>query len=170
MLLYLKMRVLLDLRAVSPDEYSGSYLAAALAVGALLGLVAQQAWAWIGRRVISGLHGETRAQELRLVWGTSAAPQALHLLVLLPLDLLIAGPAAFTSESLDTVAAAWVAISIAVGLSLAVWSAFLFLRGIEVAAELPVSRALAGSVVALVLFVVVVGTPVVLGSLGGGGA
>ena len=39
MLLYLKMRVLLDLRAVSPDEYSGSYLVAALAVGALLGLV-----------------------------------------------------------------------------------------------------------------------------------
>jgi hypothetical protein len=56
------------------------------------------------------------------------------LLVLAPLDLLLVGEQAFVaSDTGDSVALAWLALSTAASVSLAVWSAYVFAKGTHVA-------------------------------------
>jgi hypothetical protein len=75
------------------------------------------------------------ARDLRLVWGAAAFPQMFALAVLLPSDVLVVGPEAFTTARLtDPVSSAWASLSIAVGVALALWSWGLLAKGVEVAA------------------------------------
>ncbi|MBW3595399.1 MAG: hypothetical protein KY391_07450, partial [Actinobacteria bacterium] len=142
MSLWLKIGALGGFREVCSSEQVGAFIAAALVLGALLGLVAQALWGVVGRAVLRGMHGDAERGSLRLVWGASAFPQVLVLALLLPLDLLIVGTDAYTTGSLaDPLATAWAAFSIAIGISLAVWSLFLFVRGVEVAGGLTFWRA-----------------------------
>jgi len=77
----------------------------------------------------------------------------LSLVMLLPLDLAIVGEDTFTTEPLrDPVATGWAALSIALATVLALWGAWLFVRGVGVAAELPLARAAAGALIAALCF------------------
>jgi hypothetical protein len=133
MLLWLKLGSLLGTREISAADFRWSYLVAATIGGALIAVVAQALWG-LGAAASFRLGGRpTRARDLRLVWGASAFPQVLALLLLLPLDVLIVGPETFMSTRLtDPLATGWAAISIALAVSLAVWSTYLFARGIQV--------------------------------------
>lgn len=166
MSLWLKLGAMTGLREVCTNENVGLFIAVALVIGAALGLVAQMVWGAVGPPTIRGLRGETSRGSLRLVWGASAFPQVAALLLLLPLDLLIVGVDTYTTGSLDDpLATAWAAFSIAVGISLGVWSLFLFVRGVEVAGGIGSWRAVVATAAAALCFVLVVGAPVVAGSI-----
>jgi hypothetical protein len=170
MLLWLKLGSLLGLRDVARVEFQWSYLIVAAVAGAMLGLVVQLIWGYVGAAAARLFGGEGTARDLRVVWGASDFPQVIGLAVLLPLDLLIVGSDTFTSERLsDPLATGWAAISIALSLSLAVWTLFIFVRGMEVATSVSLIKAIALTLVSLVVMGVVVGGSVVgAAALGGG--
>lgn len=170
MLLWLKLGSLLGFRDVARVEFKWSYLIVAAVAGALLGLVAQSIWGYAGSVAARAFGGQAPARDLRVVWGASDFPQVIGLAVLLPLDLLIVGSDTFTSEKLgDSLATGWAAISIALSLSLAVWTLFIFVRGVEVATSVSLLKAIALSLVGLVVMGVVVGGSVMgAAALGGG--
>ena len=166
MALWMKVGSLTGLRQICSDNYVGLYIALALVVGAVLGLLAQALWGAVGPAGIRGLRGETDRGSVRLVWGASAFPQVVVLAVLLPLDLLIVGTEAFTTGSLDDpLSTAWAAFSIAIGISLGIWSLFLFVRGVEVAAGLGFWKAVVATIGAALCLLVVVGAPVVASAM-----
>lgn len=155
-LLWLKVSPLLGLRAESAQAYRWEFIAFAGLLGAIFSLLGQLAWSFAGEAAIRSLGGETERRDLRLVWGAALAPQMIALVFLLPFDLLIVGPELFTSARLeDTVASAWAALSVALGLSLAVWSLVILVRGAEVVSKLSLRRS-AIAVFACVLCTVVV--------------
>ena len=164
--LWLKIGALTGLRRVCTDEYIASFIVATLVLGAVLGLIAQAIWGAVGSPTLRALHGEANRGSLRLVWGAAAFPQVVSLVVLLPLDLLIIGSDAYATSSLDDpLSTAWAAFSIAIGISVAVWSLFLFIRGIEVAAGVRFWRAVGAASVAVLCFAAIVSAVVVAGSL-----
>lgn len=170
MLLWLKLGSLLGVRDVAAVEFRWSYLVVAAVAGAGLALIAQLVWGYLGAAASSrGAGGHPPARDLRVVWGASAFPQILGLALLLPLDLIIVGTDTFTSERLgDSLATAWAALSIALSFSLAVWSLFIFVRGVEVAASVSVVKALGITFVGVVcLFGIVGGSVAVAAALGG---
>ena len=157
MLLWLKVSVLAGLRVDSTVTFRWSFLVAAALVGGILGLIAQFVWGLLGTRLIERIGGEVTVREIRMVWGASAFPQVFGLLVLVPLDLLIVGPSTFTSARLaDSVASAWAALSIAIALSLTLWSLYLFIKGVSVVSGIRLRKALGASTVALLCLAVVV--------------
>jgi hypothetical protein len=150
MFLWLKLSVLAGLRADSTVTFRWSFLVAAGVLGAILGLIAQFAWGAAGAGFIRRLGGDVTAREIRMVWGASAFPQVFGLLILVPLDLIIVGPSTFTSEKLsDSVASAWAALSIAIALSLMLWSLYLFVKGVSVVSGIRFRKALLASTAAL---------------------
>jgi hypothetical protein len=153
------------MREVCTDRFVGVNIAAALLLGALLGLIAQAIWGLVGPATVRSLRGDTEGRSLRLVWGASEFPQVLALALLLPLDLLIIGTDAYTTASLeDPLSTAWAAFSIAIGISLTVWSLFLFIRGVEVAGGVGFWRAVAATGAALLCWVALIGVLVLIGS------
>lgn len=164
--LWLKVGAISGLREVCTDRFVGVNIAAALLLGALLGLIAQALWGLVGPAAVRGLRGgETESRSLRLVWGASEFPQVLALALLLPLDLLIIGTDAYTTTSLDDpLSTAWAAFSIAIAISLTVWSLFLFIRGTEVAGELGFWKAAAATGGALLCWVALILVLVLIGS------
>ena len=160
--LWLKMGALFKLRQVCTAEYIPAYVALALVVGAVLALIAQFAWGAFGRSVIESLKGSAGSSGLRLVWGASALPQILVLVVLIPLDLLIVGTPTFTTQPLnESLSTAWAAFSIALSVSLAVWSIYLFVRGVEVVGGLPARRAVVATAFAALCLAVAMAALVV---------
>lgn len=160
--LWLKGGALLGVRNVCTPDRVGQYIAGSLVLGALFALLAQLLWGGIGPRAMRMFHTETAGRDLRLVWGASAFPQVFALVLLLPLDLAIVGTDTFTTASLgDSLATAWAAFSIALGISVGVWSLFLFVRGLEVAGGISKGRALVGTVVAIACLAAVIGAVVV---------
>lgn len=144
MLLWLKVRALVGFRALAPSDFSWGYFVAGLVFAALVAVAAQVAWSFLAPRVGGPDAGSPRS--FRAVWALSAFPQIPALLVLAPLDVLLVGSDAFTaSDGGDSVALAWMALSTALSVSLAVWSAFVFAKGTQVAA-----RAAAGRTAAVV--------------------
>lgn len=170
MLLWLKLGSLLGFRDVARSEFEWSYLAVAAVAGAILGLVTQAIWGYAGAGAARVFGAQAPPRDLRIVWGASDFPQVIGLALLLPLDLLIVGSDSFTSEKLgDPLATGWAAISIALSLSLAVWTLFIFVRGVEVAASVSLLKAIALSLVGFAVMVVVVGGSVAgAAALGGG--
>ena len=164
--LWLKVGGLAGLREVCTTQYLAVNITAALVLGAILGLLCQAVWALVGVPVVRGLRGETDRGSLRLVWGASAFPQVVALFILVPLDLLIVGTSTYTGASLeDPLSTGWAAFSIAIGISVAVWSLFLFIRGIEVAGGIGFWRAVVAAGTAVLCFAAVVGGLVVAGSM-----
>ena len=166
MSLWLKLGALTGLRQACSEQGVILIIAVALAVAAVLGVLAQALWGVLGSPMVRALRGDTDRGSLRLVWGASAFPQVVALVALLPLDLLIVGTRTYMTGSLDDpLATAWAAFSIALGISLAVWSLFLFIRGVEAAGGIGFWRAAAAATVAALCFVLIVGAPVIVGSL-----
>ena len=170
MLLWLKLGSLVGVRDVAEVEFRWSYLAVAAVAGALLAVIAQLAWGALGSLVLRVFGAPSPARDLRVVWGASAGPQIFGLALLLPLDLLIVGTDSFTSERLgDSLATGWAAMSIALSFSLAVWSLFIFVRGVEVAASISLVKALGMTLVGIAVLVAIVGALVAgAAALGGG--
>lgn len=170
MLLWLKIGSLIGTRRVAAVDFRWSYLVVAGVAGALIALVAQSVWGYLGAGVVRAFRAHAPARDLRVTWGASAFPQVIALVVLLPLDLLIVGTDTFTSERLDdSLATGWAALSIAFSVSLLVWSAFIFVRGVEVATSTPPLKAVAISFVAVVCLAAVVGGSIA-GALALGGS
>lgn len=169
MLLWLKIGALAGLREVARVEFRWSYLVVAAVAGALLALIAQLVWGYAGAAIVRALGGSVPARNLRIVWGASAFPQVFALVLLLPLDLLIVGPDTFTSERLtDPLATGWAAVSIALAMSLTVWSGYIFVRGIERAGSVTIPRAVAVALSgALVLGAIVAASAGGAAALGG---
>ena len=168
--LWLKVGALVGLREVCSDRYIGLLIAGALVAGAILALLAQALWGFVGARAVDAMQGAVSRRDLRLVWGASALPQVFVLVLLLPLDLLVVGTDTFTTSSLDdSVSTGWAAFSIALGISAAIWSLFLFVRGVEVAGGLSLKRALVGTVVAIACLGAVVAVAGTAASLTSGG-
>jgi len=166
MSLWLKIGAMGGLREVCSNAFVGAFLALALACGAVLGIFAQLLWGIVGPPVLRAARGQSDRASLRLVWGASAFPQVVILALLLPLDLLIVGTSAYSTGSLDDpLATAWAAFSIAIGISVAVWSLFLFVRGVEVAGGIGFWRSVTATVAAGLCLLLVVGAPVVAGSI-----
>ncbi|MGH2819344.1 MAG: YIP1 family protein [Actinomycetota bacterium] len=166
MLLWLKVGGLVGRRRVAAVDFEPGLFVSLLSLGALLGLFAVALWGAAGPWALRRLGAHTQGRDLRMVWGAAAFPQLLALLVLLPLDMAIVGPATFTTEQLtETLGAAWASISIALSLSLAAWSAFLFWRGLEVAAGLGRVRAVMAGSLALIPAALVTGAFVVAGKV-----
>ena len=96
---------------------------------------------YVGAASVRAVGGDVATRvDLRLVWGAGAFPQVFALLLLLPLDLLIVGTDTFTSERLDDpLATGWAAFSIAMAVSLTVWSVYLFVRGVERAGSISIA-------------------------------
>jgi hypothetical protein len=155
MLLWLKLSVLVGLRSICPQEYRAAYVAMAVVVGAVLGLIALTVWSGAGRlaagRSAAGTH-------LRVTWGAAALPQVAAVAVLLPFDLVLVGPETFTSAPVgDTVSMVWAALSVAFALSLTAWSLFIVARGVQVIGGGGAKRAVAGLAVALLCIGLVFG-------------
>ena len=150
--LWLKIGALFDLREAPRSSFRSAYLIGVVGVGAVLGVVCQAIWAGASSWILGSDAAPRR--NLRLLWGAAALPQVFALL-LLPLDLLVAGPGAFTTTRLeDPLGAAWAASSIALGGAFAVWAAYLFVRGVGItskAGPLRVVAATAAGVVVLAL-------------------
>jgi MFS family permease len=160
LLLWLKLGGLVGLREATERSYRPVYLVLTVVAGAVLGLVGQFLWGFVGARVLSET---TSSSDMRLVWGAASLPLCGVVLILLPLDLLIAGPEVYTTERLeDPLATAWAAFSMAVGVALALWAAYLLVRGLKVAADEPRWRVSAAALVALIV-VCAVFVPLVLG-------
>jgi hypothetical protein len=161
-LLWLKIGALAGLRDASLESYRAEYLTASVVAGGVLGVVAQYVWGAVGARTLG--RPRSSARNLRLVWGAAAFPQLFSLLILLPLDLLIVGPEAFTSDQLgDPLATAWAALSIALGVALGVWTAYLFIRGVSVTVSTGRGRTAVAAVSAL-LVTLVLFAPVIVSS------
>lgn len=171
MLLWLKLGALFGWREVAASQFRWSYLIAVVVVGALLALIAQLMWGYVGAAALRRLGGDAFARDLRTVWGASDLPQVFALLLLLPLDLLIVGSDTFTSERLDDpLATAWAALSIAFAASLVVWTIYIFVRGVEVAGSLGWLKAVGVSFLGIVCSAIVVGGSIAaVLALGGGG-
>lgn len=158
MVLWLKLGSLIGTRKVAAADFRWSYLAVAAVAGALIALIAQLVWGYLGSAVVRVFGAHSSARDLRVAWGASAFPQVIALLALVPLDLIIVGTDTFTSERLDdSLATGWAALSIAFSVSLAVWSIFIFVRGVEVATDTSAARAAAISLVAVLCMAAIVG-------------
>ncbi len=149
-------------------RFSWAYLVLSGITGALLGLLVQLLWGWLGRLLVGSSDADVATRTLRKMWGLAAAPHLLGLLLLLPLDLLIVGPESFLSQPLDgTFQALWAGLSIALGIALTVWTLFLLARGLEVAG-LSRGKAWSSAVAGGMLSLVVIGGFLVLAGAFGG--
>lgn len=151
-LLWLKVSPLAGLRADSQVHLRWAYLVAAAVLGAALMVAGQLLWGSLGPHLLRSVGLRADGRELRLVWGASAFPQVFAVFVLVPMDLAIVGPEAYVNVRVeDPVSAGWAALSVALALGLALWSMWLFVRGMQVAANVPARRAMLSVAPALLL-------------------
>ena len=142
LLLWLKINALAQIGETACD-FQWAYLAASIFFAGLLGVVSILLWGVIGPLAARRLEGRGTPSRFRLVWGAAAIPQLASLLVLLPLDLLLVGSAAYTTVDIEGAApTAWRAMSLAFTTSLVLWSLWLLFRGAQAAGGVSGSRSL----------------------------
>ena len=169
MCLWLKLGALAGWRDARVARFDAGVIVAALLFGTVISLTGQVLWGVLGPKLIARLGGEARPRDLRLGWGAAFFP-SVAVLALLPLDLMIVGRGVFSVDPLaDPIATAWAAVSIAVGVALLAWSAWLFLRGVQVASALRMRWALVAAFGAAVCAAAPVGGLVLLERLASGG-
>ncbi len=163
MLLWLKVGSLVGVRDVGRAQYHFSYLVATTVWGAIAGVVAQALWAWAGERVVHVTGGSGWAGDLKSLWGRSALPQVLAVFVLLPVDMAVLGGGAFTTEPAEgSWQDVWSALSVALYLSLAVWSLARFVAGLRATGG-TTATALLGTATAAGCFLVTAGALAAVG-------
>jgi hypothetical protein len=169
MLLWLKLGGALGFRHVAPGDFRWSYVVVAVALGALLGLLGQAVWGVAGPLVARALGAQSKGSDLRLVWGGSSLPQVVAMILLLPLDLTIAGQATFTDARFsDSLSAAWASLSIALATALALWSLGLFVLGTQVATGMSLARVVLMTLVAGLCLAAVCGAILAIALAAGG--
>lgn len=161
--LWLKLGGLVGLRHSAGSDFRWAYLGTVLVLGALMSLIGQGLWGFAGTLSTRAMGGNALARDLRTVWGASSFPHVFGLIFLIPLDLIIVGPAAFTTDRLtDPLGRAWAALSVALAVSFAVWSGWLFVRGTQAATGLDGVRAVLTTLVAGLCFAAAVALPLVV--------
>lgn len=143
LLMSLKIRGLVGFKEVSPEDaqyWSG--LASALLAAAVAGALGSFLFGFASPPLVGRLGKPSRPRELRTVWGLSAFPAAAGFVLIVLLDVLIAGREAYAKVEGDSLVTGWAAGSLAIGLSLGIWSLYLFVQGLRVAAEVPPSRSI----------------------------
>ncbi|MBA3348975.1 MAG: YIP1 family protein [Actinobacteria bacterium] len=169
LVLWLKVGGLLGLRDSPGSDFRWAYLGTVLVLGALMSLIGQGLWGVAGRYVARAMGGGALGRDLRTVWGASSFPHVFALVFLLPLDLVIVGPATFTTDRLtDPLGRAWAALSVALAVSFALWSGWLFVRGTQAATGFDGLRALLAAIVAVLCLVCAVALPLVVLVVAGG--
>ena len=134
MALWLKVTTLVQIADRPRSETSWDTVLPALALGALVGILAYVLWTRLAPRLATAASGGATTERLRLAWSFSDFPLAVYAALILPLDLALVGPEVFSTDSLQgDLATVWSAISTALLLATAVWSVFLFVRGVEAA-------------------------------------
>lgn len=142
MLAWLKVGTLLGLRDAGAGHRVWAYVFITMLLGALIALAALSLWGAAGTAVLRSLGTEASPRNLRIVGGLSGIPQIIGLLVLLPLDAVISGPASFTAQRIsDSVSEVWAAFSVAFAVGLVVWSLMVLVRGMQTLTGLRLSRA-----------------------------
>ena len=169
LLLWLKVKALFELTDTTCD-FRWSYLIFSLVLGAGLAVPAQLLWGPAGSFVVRLLGGDVQGRRLRLAWSGAAVPQMVALILLLPVDLLLVGTSAFTTQPVsDPLLSAWRGGSVALGIGLALWSLWLFVRGVEAASSVSVGRAVLAAAVGAACLALVVGV-FIFGAMATGGA
>ncbi len=169
LVLWLKVGGLLGLRDSAGSDFRWAYLGTVLVLGALMSLIGQGLSGVAGRYVARAMGGGALGRDLRTVWGASSFPHVFALVFLLPLDLVIVGPATFTTDRLtDPLGRAWAALSVALAVSFALWSGWLFVRGTQAATGFDGLRALLAATVAVLCLVCAVALPLVVLVVAGG--
>lgn len=139
MVLSLKIRALVGLRALTPDDFSWGLFVTSLVLAAFVAVGAQVVWSFVAPAAGGRDSGSPRS--FRAVWALSACAQIPAVLLLAPLDVLFVGEGAFTTtDGGDSVALAWMALSTALSVSLAVWSVYVFTKGTAVATRATTGR------------------------------
>jgi hypothetical protein len=155
MLLWLKIGGLAGLRDAPVGSFRLAYLALALALGAILGVCGGFLWSTLATGA-AGVEKESLKRDMRIAWGAAALPQVAAVIILLPLDLAIAGRAAFATDPLgDPVSTAWAAFSIALSGALAAWNVYLLARGTRVSLQIGSIRSAFVTGIAMLLLAVV---------------
>lgn len=135
MALWLKLTGLVQIADRPMSETEWGTVLPALGLGGILAVVAYIAWSRLASRFLGGSERGLSTDRLRVAWSFSDFPLAAYASLILPLDLLIVGPEIFSTDRLDgTFAMVWSALSVALLVSAAAWSVYLFVRGVEVAA------------------------------------
>jgi hypothetical protein len=148
LLMFLKVRGLTGFRDITPSEFDWAPFTLALVVAALSGVLAHYLFGFAATPAASRLGRRCEPQDLRTVWGLAGFPVAVAFLLLLVLDIAIAGREAYSSVEDNSLITGWSAGSLTVGLSLGLWSLYLFVKGLAVAAQTRISRSLLLVVVA----------------------
>ena len=131
-LAWLKFGTLVGLRHSHAGHRVWVYVLVTALIGAVIGVVALALWGLVGPWLLRSLSDHVTPRDLRIIGGLSGVPQLFALIVLLPIDAVLSGPATFTSQRMPTpVAEVWAAVSVAVAAGLAVWSAVLLIRGVQ---------------------------------------
>ena len=133
LLVFLKIRGLTGFRAVAPEDFRWGVFAAALAVGALGGVIGHYLFGAVGSPLAGRIGRRVPPQDLRIIWGVAAVPVAVGFVVLVAFDVLLAGPEAYSEVAGDTLVTGWTAGSLALAVAIAGWSLYLFAQGVAVA-------------------------------------
>ena len=162
LLVFLKVRGLTGFRPISPEEtqwWGG--LGLAILAAAVAGVVAHLLFGVVARPIVARLGTRSEGRELRTIWGLASFPAAAGFVLLVVLDVFIAGREAYSSVEGDSLVTGWAAGSLAIALSLGIWSLYLFVQGLRVAADVRPSR----SIMVLLVAVLCVAVAAFLGTL-----
>ena len=160
LLAFLKVRSLIGFREIDPQDFKWEVFAGALATGALAGVIGHYLFGLAARPMVSSGEGGTTPRSLRLVASLASVPVALGFVLLLLLDVVIAGRDAYSAIEDDTLVTAWTAGSLVLCAALIGWSAYLFAQGLSVATRAGTRRSIMVGV--LGVFCVLVAAPVAL--------
>ena len=166
LLVFLKVRGLTGFRAVSAEDtqwWGG--LGLAVLAAAIGGVLAHLLFGVVAPSLVARLGKRAEGRELRTIWGLSSFPAAAGFLLLVVLDVLIAGREAYSALEGDSLVRGWAAGSLALALSLGFWSLYLFVVGLRVAADVRPAASIMVVLVAAfcVAIAAVVGTLIVVG-------
>lgn len=143
LLIFLKVRGLTGFRPVSPaeTEWWGG-LGLALFAAAVAGVIGHLLFAFVATPLVARLGKPCERPDLRTIWGLAGFPAAAGFVLLVVLDILIAGREAYSSIEDDSLVTAWAAGSLAIAVSLGIWSLYLFVQGLRVAADVRPPRSI----------------------------
>lgn len=161
LLLYFKVRSVFNIWNAEDIQFEAGPFATLLFIGAVVALPAR----FLYSRAIPFLSKDAAPRKLRVVWAGAAFPLLLLVLIVLPLDLLIAGTGSFTRDWSGSAATAWAGASTALSLGLLVWSLTLFALGLVATHKWQLSKATLFSVLSLVVFLFA-GTAILAAILG----
>ena len=141
LLVFLKARSLAGF-PLAPEDFRWDSFAAFLAIGALAAVLAHFLFPLGATPTLGRLGRRVAGRDLRLMWGVAAIPAATGFLLLVVVDILLAGREAYSEISGDTLVTGWTAGSLALAVAIGAWSLYLFVQALALAAEIRPRRSI----------------------------